>query len=283
MSWSVVPIVGVPWGGSDRAAFEQVFAHPIGWHKPTPRRMMGAMSDNANRSTAIPHLDETEMATSRYLEALGGLTDEDVRSPSLLPGWSRGHVVTHLARNADAMVNLLHWARTGEERYMYPSREQRDAEIEEGSTRSAEELRADSSAAAGRLLQALNELDVGHEDALVARNPGDQPFPAREVPTIRWVEVNVHHADLGIGFGPADWEPGFATVLLDRVLQDRADGPAMVLRATDTGGVWRYGVQGQGPEVSGRACDLAWWVVGRGDGAGLTSDADRLPHLGSWR
>ncbi len=234
-------------------------------------------------STAIPHLVEMVVASTRYLGALSDLTDDDMRAPSLLPGWTRGHVVTHLARNADAFCNLLHWAETGVERYMYESRERRDADIEEGSGRSAHELRVDASASAGRLVQALNELDVRHEDSLVARAPGTPTFPAREIATHRLVELEVHHADLGLAYGHRDWDPGFADLLLGRVMEDRADGPSMVLRSTDTGQVWRYGVPGQGPTVEGTACDLAWWVLGRGDGTGLTSDADVLPVLGSWR
>ena len=66
-------------------------------------------------SIAIPHLYEMVVATTRYLGALTVLTDEDMRAPSLLPRWSRGHVVTHLARNADALCNLVHWAESGVE------------------------------------------------------------------------------------------------------------------------------------------------------------------------
>lgn len=240
-------------------------------------------STETSAGTAIPHLDEMVVATARYLDSLGDLSDDDVRAPSLLPGWTRGHVITHLARNADGLCNLLHWAETGEEHYMYPSREQRDADIEAGAARSAAELRLDASASAGRFLQALNELDVRHEDALVARAPGNEPFPARSVALLRRIEVEVHQADLGRGFTHRDWDPRFADLMLDRVTQDRADGPAMVLRSTDTGGLWKYGVQGQGPEIRGEACDLAWWATGRGDGSGLESDAGVLPELGPWR
>ncbi|HSE72860.1 MAG TPA: maleylpyruvate isomerase family mycothiol-dependent enzyme [Nocardioidaceae bacterium] len=233
-------------------------------------------------SIAIPHLEEMVNATTRYLGALTDLTDEDMRAPSLLPGWSRGHVVTHLARNADALCNLLHWAETGVETPMYPSREQRDADIEAGAGRSAHDLRVDASASAGRFLQAINELDVRHEDALVSLMAGPE-FPARDVALRRRIEVEVHHADLGLGFTHRDWDTEFAEVLLERVLEDRADGPAMVLRSTDTGNLWKYGVQGQGPEISGRSVDLAWYAVGRGDGSGLVTDADVLPELGAWR
>lgn len=241
------------------------------------------METSSSTSIAIPHLVEMVVASTRYLGALSDLGDDDMRQPSLLPGWTRGHVVTHLARNADAFGNLLHWAETGEERYMYESVEKRDAAIEAGAVRSAHDLRVDASASAGRLMQAINELDVRHEDNLVARMPGTPTFPAREVATHRWVEVEVHHADLDIGYGREDWAPEFADLLLDRVMDDRADGPAMVLRSTDTGRTWKYGVPGQGPTVEGRACDLAWWVMGRGDGSELTSDAHTLPELGRWR
>jgi hypothetical protein len=40
-------------------------------------------------------------ATGRLLRTASRLSDADVRAPSLLPGGSRGHVLTHLARNAD--------------------------------------------------------------------------------------------------------------------------------------------------------------------------------------
>lgn len=234
-------------------------------------------------STRIPHLEETVVATTRYLAALSDLGDDEVRAPSLLPGWSRGHVLTHVARNADALVNLLHWAETGVATPMYPSREQRDADIEAGAGRSAHELLEDNAAAAGRFLQAVNQLDVRHEDAPVSRTLDGETFPAREVALMRRLEVEIHHADLGLEFSHRDWPAELAEVVLERVLADRAEGPAMVLRATDTGGLWKYGVAGQGPDISGTSQDLAWWVLGRGDGTGLVSSADVLPDLGPWR
>lgn len=239
--------------------------------------------ETSTRTIAIPNLVEMVVASTRFLGALSDLTDDDMRAASLLPGWTRGHVVTHVARNADALCNLLHWAESGQEHYMYDSPEQRDADIEAGAGRSAHDLRVDAAASAGRFMQAINELDVRHEDNLVARAPGAPTFPAREVAPMRLIEIQVHHADLNIGFGHQDWDTDFCELLLSPVLADRADGPAMVLRATDTGNVWKFGVQGQGPTIEGPACDLAWWVIGRGDGSGLTSDSDVLPQLSKWR
>jgi maleylpyruvate isomerase len=265
--------------------FEQVFAQSIGLAQVDTRPDDGNMDTPARTATdiAIPHLVEMVVATTRYLGALSDLDDDDVRAPSLLPGWTRAHVITHLARNADALGNLLRGAEAGEQRFMYESPAQRDADIEAGSHRSAHELRVDSSASSGRFVQAINELDVRHEDVPVAKRPGASTFPARDVARHRLVEVEVHHADLGIGYSHRNWSPALCELLIGEVLDDRADGPAMVLRAQDTGGLWKIGVQGQGPTIEGMACDLAWWVLGRGTGTGLTSDSDVLPELGPWR
>ncbi len=215
-------------------------------------------------STAIPNLVEMVVASTRYLGALSDLTDDDMRTPSLLPGWSRGHVVTHLARNADAFGNLLHWAETGQEHYMYASREQRDADIEAGAGRPAHDLRVDASASAGRLIQAINELDVHHEDNLVARAPDTPTFPARQIATHRLVEVEVHHADLGIGYSRHDWDPAFADLLLSRVMDDRAEGPSMVLQVDRHRS--RVEVRRPGPGADDRGTGLRPRLVGPGQG-----------------
>src|SRR5919198_6055635 len=86
----------------------------------------------------------------RIDDSVAGLTDGDARAPSRLAGWSRGHVLTHLARNADALVNLLTWARTGVERPMYVSSDQRDADIEAGAGGAGGAVGARPPAAAAR-------------------------------------------------------------------------------------------------------------------------------------
>ena len=64
-------------------------------------------------------LDRLAMATERLLTTATALSDAQMRDPSLLPGWTRGHVLTHIARNADGLVNLMRWARTGTKTPMY--------------------------------------------------------------------------------------------------------------------------------------------------------------------
>src|SRR5437763_14459256 len=77
-------------------------------------------------------LDRLAAATERVLATATALSEAQAREPSLLPGWSRGHVLTHIARNADGMVNLLRWARTGTQTPMYASAASRAADIEAG-------------------------------------------------------------------------------------------------------------------------------------------------------
>ena len=69
--------------------------------------------------------------------------DDAFFKPSGLPGWTRAHVLTHVARNADAMVNLVTWARTGVQTPAYVSRDARDADIETGAGRTPAEIRDD--------------------------------------------------------------------------------------------------------------------------------------------
>ena len=82
---------------------------------------------------------EAAAATEQLIDSAAGLSAEDLAAPSLLPGWTRGHILAHVARNADALVNLLEWARTGEETPMYPDAATRDRDIEAGAPRSLEE------------------------------------------------------------------------------------------------------------------------------------------------
>jgi maleylpyruvate isomerase len=230
----------------------------------------------------LPHFEETILATTRYLAALEDLTDDDVRAPSALPGWTRAHVITHLSRNADAVSRVLHAAQAGTPATLYDSDEQRDAEIDAGASRGIGELREDASASWGRLLQAENEIHDSHLDGTYARTPGAPEMPVRRLGLVRRTEVEVHHADLLIGYTAADWPEAFTRGLVSRRQDELKDGPSMVLSTTDVDGLWKLG-NGQGPEIRGTLADLAWWLVGRGDGTGLVSSTGELPRLDRWR
>jgi len=169
-------------------------------------------------------MDRTELirqidaSAERLEQAASRLTDDDVRAPSLLPGWTRAHVLTHLARGSEALRNLLVWARTGVETPAYPSLEARSADIEAGSGRPSAELIADLSAAAATFRA---EVDKMPEEAwsFMVGAPGLSAFPAQNVLVSRLVELELHHVDLDIGYRPADWPPEFAALKLPEPLR----------------------------------------------------------------
>jgi maleylpyruvate isomerase len=243
------------------------------------------LDGGVSTSTNLPALDETVLATTRYLDALTVLDDESVRRPSVLPGWTRAHVITHLSRNAGGIAHALRGAQSGADAWLYASQESRDADVEAGAARSAEELREDAAASWGRLAEAAHQLHPSRFDAPVSRVPGDAPFPARNLVLMRRTEVEVHHADLDVGYSPAHWPPDFSAGLIKRRQDELAElpdgGPSMVLTSTDVEGLWKLG-HGAGPEIRGTAGELAWWLVGRA-GTNLTCSTGELPVLGRWR
>lgn len=238
-------------------------------------------------STALPQIDETLLATTRYLQALTVLDDESVRQPSLLPDWSRAHVVAHLSRNADAFSQVLRQVAAGEPAYMYASNDARNADIEETvRTRDLAGLVEDAITSAARLTDAFWAC-TADLDTPYTRVPGDdRTFPLHTVGPRRRAEVEIHHADLGVDYAAAEWPADFSRHLIRQRQEEMAalpqGCPSMVLSATDVDGLWKFG-EGQGPEIHGTAGDLAWWLVGRGGGRGLTCSSGELPTLGRWR
>jgi maleylpyruvate isomerase len=155
--------------------------------------------------------DQIDDATQRLLGTARVIAGPDLRAPSLLPGWTRAHVLAHLARNADAMRNLLIGARSGEDRAAYPSAAAREADIEAGSRQKAKDLVADLASSAMALRTVARQLP-GDAWQYPVRMLDSERFPAAMLLTRRLVEVELHHCDLGSGYGPADWPAAFAAM-----------------------------------------------------------------------
>lgn len=223
---------------------------------------------------------EVAKAQERLEAALVDLTDDDMREDSGCPGWTRGHVLTHVARNGEGMANLARWALDREVVPMYASG-RRDAEIEEGAGRGADDLRADVAATNVLALDALGELEGAvATDPLVAERVvrlGDDPeqgtpVHARRLPLLRLQEVVLHHHDLDLGMRPGDWPEDMVAASLAWVwprMAARLDDPPR-LRRTDAGGgflVGRPDDHGASTvEVVGTGADLLAWITGRADG-----------------
>jgi maleylpyruvate isomerase len=166
----------------------------------------------------------------------------DPLRPSLLPDWTVGHVLTHIARNADGLRNMIEGANLGEQRPMYPSQESRNAHIDAGATRPLDVLIDDvrrSSWAVESAWAALTQ--VGWEGAGITRAGAT---PVRVLPLFRWREVEVHHADLGLSeYSAADWSPALIAADLPLRLADRgAELPPEVVAAQPWQQLaWLYG------------------------------------------
>ncbi|MDQ2812166.1 MAG: maleylpyruvate isomerase family mycothiol-dependent enzyme [Actinomycetota bacterium] len=223
-------------------------------------------------------------ATASLTSRTSKIIEAEARGASLLPGWTRGHVLTHLARNAEGGARLLSWARTGVPSYEYLSVAARAAAIENGANRPASVLAADVAATAAAFTDAAMAMPADAWKNPVTWTTG-QDDPAENVVRSRLAEVLIHHVDLDLGYGPGGWPAAFVSEMLPAAagrVNERALAPLSAqLTATDTGQSFRVG--GEAPErVSGTAAELLAWLLGRSDGAGLDRDKlGPLPYVAS--
>lgn len=168
------------------------------------RRSLSAMSGRYER---LAHHTASLLTTARTLD--------DPSAPSRCTGWSRGHVLTHVARNADGMAGLVRAATEGTGETMYLSDAARDADIEAGAGRPLGELVEDVEDSARRLAELLPRLDHVSPDLELERVPGGAHFRAGMLLDLRLREVVYHHVDLAAGFTFADVEPDLVRWFLD--------------------------------------------------------------------
>jgi maleylpyruvate isomerase len=189
---------------------------------------------------------------------LDGFTDEQARADSALPGWSRGHVVTHLAELSRAFARQADYAREGRTVEIYDGgRPARDAAIEAKAGRSATELRAD-------LLDAQAALELAWRDLTEA----DWARPIRyrdgvllDTAFAKWRETEIHAADLDLGYRSADWSAELCEHLIGFLTPRLPDGVPLTVAA------------------QGERTDVVAWLAGREPIGELTGS---LPELGPW-
>ena len=199
-------------------------------------------------------------AHQRLLATLDAALDDDAcRAPSRLPGWSRGHLLTHLARNAESHARVLATAARGEKTEQYPGgAPARAAAIDAGAGRAAAPLVADVRATIWALESAWALASpVAWAGGAAASHAGGARIAAADLPAMRWREVEVHLADLDLGPTWRDWSDGFV----------RADLPRMTAR-------WRSRRPMGMTDLPAAALALApterlAWLLGRHSVAGL--------------
>jgi maleylpyruvate isomerase len=185
------------------------------------------MSDDAaSTDRAVPEADLRWVADAqvRFQQALSGLDDEVARRPSLLPGWTVGHVITHVARNADSHTRRVEAAKRDEIVDQYAGGyEGRAAEIDSGADRPAGELVRDVTESAELLEKSWGSLPE-QVWARQVRSVAGRTHLLGEMPARRWRELEIHLVDLAIGPTWRDWPEEFVALnlpLLRPTLEDR--------------------------------------------------------------
>ena len=219
-------------------------------------------------------LGQVEPVRKRLSEATLGLlgctialSDDEWRAPSLLPGWSRAHVATHVARNADALRGLVQEVIAGGWKTLYASEAERMEAIERGAERSGLELQIDLDTSAGELSSVMEQVDDWAQ-------PVRLPFgvlPLASVAVARLHEVTLHHIDLGCSYTPEQLDPVPARWLLQWAVDRLATRPGLpaVDVESDSGLTASLGDVGERRHVRGTDAALWGWVTGRSAGADL--------------
>lgn len=214
-------------------------------------------------ATTLPWMRE---GTTQLLDLVTTLDDAGLRTASRLPGWSRAHVVGHLARNAEALTRLATWSRTGVENPMYADTGQRAEEIEKSASLPADELRRQLRATAESLDAALSSLTTAQWSARV-RSALGRDIPAAEIPWMRIREVWLHAVDLTDTPSLATVPYGALDLLLDdttTALSRKPDCPAVIVAPDDRDRTWRLQLDTPAADtITAPAAEIAGWLTGR--------------------
>jgi maleylpyruvate isomerase len=236
------------------------------------------------------HATELSASHARLLDSLAAVSDDQLREPSLLPGWTRDMLVAHLHFGGQAQLRGIEGVLAGGDTVMYTGGEaQRQAEIETGAGRPASELVAEVAGTCARLDELFVQLPAPAWDGHVQTRRG--PVPVREILLQRWLDVEVHHVDLDVGYAHEQWPPTLVEVYLPRLIgilpalrarpdADRSLSGSWHLHRTDGPGEWTMHADAEQAWVTeghakadcalrgpGRA--LLAHLLGRGDAAAI--------------
>ncbi len=226
-----------------------------------------------------------------YSRKLNEISDDEFDEPSLLPGWSRRHLVAHVGYNARAVARLVEWARTGQETPMYSSDSQRNEEIDFGATLPIQALRHLSDHAAIHLTVEWRDLEPGawHHEVRTAQG---RLVPATETIWIRTREVWIHAVDLNNGGRFTDFPPELINLLLPDLIKvwmrKRTDptAPNIILQPSDRDET--YQMTHDDPDhprlvITGPAAQIVQWGTGRGRPLAVTTaDGSPAPEAPLW-
>jgi maleylpyruvate isomerase len=228
-------------------------------------------------------LDHLADAGQRLTRTVDGLQADDWDADSLLPGWTRAHVVAHLALNGEALTGVLAGVVDNEAVPMYASAEARDRDIQELAGAEHSELRGRLLASLTTFAEAAQAVPDDAWSGRFERVPDGPTFPLDAVPLMRVREIEIHHADLGLGYTADDWPHAFAEVVVDGMVRRLEPEHGFRVSPLDSERNWDVGqVSDDGAVVTGPVAHLAWWLTGRPPSDQVTSSRGDLPTIGGW-
>ena len=229
--------------------------------------------------TSVVEVANAEALVAKFV---GDLSNEEVAADSLLPDWSRGHVISHLANNARGLSNLIEWALTGIQKDMYVSVEQRAIDIEEGAKRPGQEIIADFLEQTKVLAAHLDRLMTGPilSEEIVLGN-GSHVHP-HEITTLRERELLVHLVDLGLDYKANDWTLDWSIKTLKSVSAGKRKESIKFRLLIAGDHTWTMDQNGM-TDIFGTPQSLAAWLMGREpDDKLVTSDGSPLGKPPLW-
>lgn len=162
-----------------------------------------------------PLLPQITEASDRIVATANRLSDADLAAPSVCEGWSRAHVLAHVALNAEGLAGVLRGVVDANPTTIYASQEQRDLDIDELAAAGATQIRERLIAGNDAFAAALGRIRPEHAEIDIERIPGVRHFKVRRVGLVRLREVEIHHADLDADYSPADWPADTASLFLE--------------------------------------------------------------------
>ena len=252
---------------------------------PCTRRAPAEQTEGVTSVVKTPEslasdIGRMQRESNMVMATVTSLADDELRKPTKCAGWTRAHVIAHLALGADGMTNLATWAVTGQETPAYASREQRDADIEAAAQRTAAELASDLEQANARLLAAFRALKDGTRvETLPTLFSGE--IHALSLPARRTTELIIHHDDLDTTW---EWHEADPDAILDAIevcvrrLQAHPESPGLRIVAGE-GEEWTVGDGAY--RIEGYYEDLLPFLARAQVEEGLQYEGE-LPELPRW-
>lgn len=243
---------------------------------------LSGVSASARGLAPTSAMHALRVATSSLISTARALSAADATGPSLLPDWSRAHVLSHLACNAEGGSRLLEGVVSGTPGWEYRDLATRATDIELGARAPVEVLVARVEETARRFDESCAAVQDRQWATLVTWTTGHQNG-ASEVVMSRLFEVEIHHVDLAAGRRVDDWSTDFVATVFEvvaRAFATRSDFPPMTIELDDVHQRYRLGTRKTHMLIEGNRVDVLAWLLGRASGSSLAVvGQERLPEI----